>query len=56
MDRSGHGKNSSEQRALTNWKVQKDGQVRTWKESKQVRGTHILDSRDGWTNQDMERI
>src|SRR6267142_434065 len=35
---------------------QTDGQVRTWKESEQVRGTHFLESTDGQTSQNMERI
>src|SRR6266850_805142 len=30
---SGHGKNTTKQGALTNWRVQTDGQVRTWKKS-----------------------
>src|SRR6266850_173067 len=55
-DKSGHGRNPSEQGALTPWKAQTDGQVRTWKEYKQVRGTHFLESADGWTSQDMEGI
>jgi len=39
-DKSGHGKKATEQGALTNWKPQMEGQVRTQKESNQVRGTH----------------
>src|SRR6267142_732952 len=31
-------------------------QVRTWKESKQARGTHFLKSTDQQTSQDMKRI
>src|SRR6266850_484063 len=33
-----------------------DGQVRTWTESEQVRGTHFLESADGRTSQDTEGI
>src|SRR6266850_1096516 len=55
-DKSGHGKNLTKQGALTLWRVQMDGQVRTWKESDQSRGTHILKSADRQTSQDMERI
>src|SRR6267142_740092 len=33
-----------------------NGQVRTWKESEQVRGTHFLESTDGQTSQNMKRI
>jgi len=36
-DKSGHGKNPTGQEALTNWRAQMDEQVRTWKESNQVR-------------------
>jgi len=55
-DKSEHGKNPTEQGALTNWRVQMDGQVSTQKESKQVRGTHSLKNADRQTSQDMERI
>src|SRR6267142_2391385 len=56
MDKSGHGKNLTKQGALTNWRAQTDGQVRTQKESDRARGTHFLESADGRTSQDMERI
>src|SRR6267142_680506 len=56
VGKSGHGKNPTEQGALTSWRAQTDGQVRTQKESNQERGTHILESADGQTSQDMERI
>src|SRR6266850_912085 len=74
----GHGKNPTKGGALTNWRMQTDGQVRTRKESdrgaltswrvqtdRQVRtqkefdrarGTHQLESTDGRTSQDTERI
>src|SRR6267142_1397843 len=55
-DKSGHRKNLTERGALTSWRVQMDRQVRTWKESNRVRGTHILESTDGQTSQDMVRI
>ena len=55
-DKSGHRKNLSKQGALTVWIAQMDRQVRTQKESKQARGTHKLESADGQTNQNMERI
>ena len=32
----------TEQGALTPWRQQREGQVRIWKESDQVRGTHSL--------------
>src|SRR6266850_408285 len=56
MDKSGHGRNLSEQGALTFWRAQMDGQVRTRKESERVRGTHFLESTDGWASQDTEGI
>src|SRR6267142_2251043 len=43
-DKSGHEKNPTKQGALTSWRVQTDGQVRTWNESDQARGTHFLES------------
>src|SRR6267142_726512 len=55
-DKSGHGKNLTERGALTNWRAQTDGQVRTRKESDRARGTHRLESADGQTSQDTERI
>ena len=55
MDKSGHRKNVTEQGALTSWRPQREGQVRTQKESDQARGTHILETTEGGTSQDMER-
>src|SRR6267142_4938710 len=55
-DKSGHRKNLTKQGALTSWGVQMDRQVRTQKESNQLRGTHRLKSTDGQTSQDMERV
>jgi len=54
-DKSGHRKNATKQRALTNWRWQTEGQVRTWKETDQARGTHFLEMAEGWTSQDTER-
>src|SRR6266850_497712 len=56
MDKSGHRKNPTKRGALTYWRAQTDGQVRTQKESDRARGTHRLESADGRTSQDMERI
>jgi len=56
MDKSGHGRKLSESGTLTNWRVQMDKQVRTQKESEQARGTHFLESTDGWTSQDTKGI
>ena len=43
MDKSGHRKKGT--RALTSWRQQMEGQVRTWKESDQARGTYPLETR-----------
>ena len=53
--KSGHGKKQMKQGALTNWRPQGEGQVRTQKETDQVRGTHILETAAGGTSQDTER-
>ena len=55
MDKSGHRKEQSDRGALTSWRVQIDGQVRTQKGTERPRGTHILESADRWTSQDTER-
>ena len=55
MDKSGHGKEQSDRGALTAWRVQIDGQVRTLKGTERPRGTHKLESADRWTSQDTER-
>ena len=49
MDKSGHGKEVTEKGALTPWRLQREGQVRTWKESNQVRGTYSLETTEGGT-------
>ena len=41
--------------ALTSWRLQKEGQVRTWKESNQASVTHFLETTEGETSQDTER-
>jgi len=45
----------TKQGALTSWRWQREGQVRTWKESNQARGTHSLEIAEGGTSQDTER-
>ena len=55
-DKSGQGKNLTERGALTFWRQHQEGQVRTWKESEQARGTHQLETASGWTSQDTEGI
>jgi len=43
-DLSGHRKKGTKQGALTSWRPQREGLVRTQKESNQARGTHILET------------
>ena len=50
------GNESEQMRALTDWRAQREGQVRIWIKSGRVRGTHLLESEEGWTSHDMERI
>jgi hypothetical protein len=45
----------SERRALTLFQAQGNGLVGAWKGSGQARGTHMLQSAEGWTSQDMKR-
>jgi len=54
-DKSGHGNKVTKQGALTFWRQQREGQVRTWKETDQVRSTHSLKMAEGGTSQDTER-
>ena len=54
-DKSGHRKKVTKQGALTNWRWQREGQVRTRKESDQARHTHFLEMAEGGTSQDTER-
>src|SRR6267142_728739 len=49
-DKSGHRKNLAKRGTLTSWRAQWEGQVRTWKESDQVRGTHFLKSAEARTS------
>ena len=46
-DKSGHRRNSTKRGTLTFWRRHREGQVRTWKESDQARGTHRLESASG---------
>jgi len=52
---SGHRKKQTEQGALTSWRWQREGLVRTWKGTDQARGTHMLETAGGGTCQDTER-
>jgi len=52
---SGHRKKPTMQRALTSWRPQREGYVRTQKETSQARGTHFLKTTEGGTCQDTER-
>ena len=54
-DLLGHGKKSTKRGALTNWRWQIEGLVRTGKETDQARGTHVLETIEGETCQDRER-
>ena len=54
-NKSGPGKKVTRQGALTDWRSQREGQVRTWKESDYVRGTHRLETTEGGTSQDAKR-
>jgi len=52
-DKSGQGIKASERGALTDWRVQQEGHIRTKSESKQARGTHArLENTEGGTSQD----
>src|SRR6267142_268650 len=53
-DKSGHGNKQSMQGAPTFWRVQRERQVRTQKQTEQARGTHQLESAEGETSQDTE--
>jgi len=52
---SGHERKATEQGTLTYWRWQREGLVRTRKESDQVRRTHKLETAEGGTCQDTER-
>jgi len=49
------GKEASYWGALTFWRVQREGQISTWKGSELLRGTHKLESMEGGMNQHMKR-
>ena len=52
---SGHGKRPTEKGTFTNWRRQREGLVRTQKETVRAGGTHVLETAEGETCQDMER-
>jgi len=54
-DLLGYGEKVTKQRALTNWRPQKEGLVRARKEINQAMGTHSLETAEGGACQDMER-
>ena len=54
-DLSGHRKKHNEQGALTSWRWQTEGLLRTQKETDRARRTHVLKTADGGTCQDTER-
>ena len=53
-DLSGHVKKTTDQGALTHWRRQREGLVRTWKETDRPRHTHFLETVEGGTCQDTE--
>ena len=54
-DNLGHRKEVTELGALTNWRQQREGQVRTQKGADRVRGTHFLETAEGGTSQDTKK-
>ena len=54
IDNSGQEKSLRVQCALTNWRVQIHGQLKTWKETCKAMGTYKLKSENPWTTQDTE--
>ena len=54
-DLSEHGKKQTERRALTSWRRQKEGFVRTQMETNPATCTHFLETAKGGTCQDTER-
>ena len=52
---SGHRKRSTDRGALTNWRRQREGLVRTQKKTARSRHTHSLETASGGTCQDTER-
>jgi hypothetical protein len=55
MDKSGRRKEASDRGALTNWRTHRDELVSPQKGSERVRGTHFLESVEGWTSQNIKR-
>jgi len=53
-DKSGHRYKPSKQGGLTNWRSQRERQVRTQKQTEQARGTHHLEIAKGGTSDDTE--
>src|SRR5947208_2050197 len=54
-DLSGHRKKPTERGTLTYWRRQREGLVRTHKETDRARLTHVLEVAEGRTCQDTER-
>ena len=54
-DLSGHGKKLTDRGGLTSWRRQREGLVRTRKETNRLRRTHILETAERGTCQDIER-
>jgi len=52
---SEHRKKAAEKGALTSWRPQREGDVRTQKEIDQAKDTYKLETTEGGTSQDMER-
>ena len=52
---SRHRKKPTEQVALTSWRQQREGLVKTWKEIDQAWGTHVLETAERGTYQDTDR-
>ena len=55
-DLSGHARNLTDRGALTSWRQQREGLVRTRKESDRSRRTHFLETAEGGTCQDTQGI
>ena len=54
-DLSGHGKKPAEKGTFTNWRRQREGLVRTQRETVRAGCTHVLETAEVETSQDMER-
>ena len=52
QDNSGQGKKATERGALTSWGPQREGRIRTRKESDQASGTYFLETAEGRPGQD----